>query len=317
MWGPLVLLDEGHVGVALFMTLSGYLFAKLLDGKSIIFPLFLYNRALRLFPLLLLVFFIHIIIEVIRAQDIHAIYRVIFNLFRGFVFPVWPNGGWSVAVELQFYLILPFLLMLRQRNAKLLVALLLVTLFSRYVLFLERGQVQDLSYWTLVGRIDQFVLGILAFHYRNKIQGNHYLAITVAASLISLYYWFNMRGGFYLTDGKYPSPSTIWIWLPTAEGLAFGVLIVWYETCFSASKGAWSRWLSKVGEYSYSIYLWHFFYVFELARFINDHVFLMSTYTRAFMASLVGFALMIPIGYLSMKYIEAPFLRHRRPYYRS
>jgi len=29
----MALLDEGHTGVALFMTLSGYLFAKLLDGK--------------------------------------------------------------------------------------------------------------------------------------------------------------------------------------------------------------------------------------------------------------------------------------------
>ena len=30
---PLAIFDEGHTGVALFMTLSGYLFAKLLDGK--------------------------------------------------------------------------------------------------------------------------------------------------------------------------------------------------------------------------------------------------------------------------------------------
>lgn len=32
---PFSILDEGHTGVALFMTLSGYLFAKLFDGKSI------------------------------------------------------------------------------------------------------------------------------------------------------------------------------------------------------------------------------------------------------------------------------------------
>ena len=31
---PLAIFDEGHTGVALFMTLSGYLFAKLLDGKG-------------------------------------------------------------------------------------------------------------------------------------------------------------------------------------------------------------------------------------------------------------------------------------------
>src|SRR5260221_4610342 len=49
---PFSVLDEGHTGVALFMALSGYLFAKLLDGKSIDYLRFLLYRALRLLPLL-------------------------------------------------------------------------------------------------------------------------------------------------------------------------------------------------------------------------------------------------------------------------
>src|SRR5882724_11110413 len=55
---PLSLLDEGHTGVALFITLSGYLFAKLLDGKSIDYRAFLWNRFLRLVPLLAVVLLI-------------------------------------------------------------------------------------------------------------------------------------------------------------------------------------------------------------------------------------------------------------------
>src|SRR5215471_8796230 len=55
---PFALLDEGHVGVALFMVLSGYLFAKLLDGKSVNYPAFLWNRFLRLVPLLVFVILI-------------------------------------------------------------------------------------------------------------------------------------------------------------------------------------------------------------------------------------------------------------------
>src|SRR5260221_13832885 len=49
---PFSVLDEGHTGVALFMALSGYLFAKLLDGKSIDYRRFLLNPALGLLPLL-------------------------------------------------------------------------------------------------------------------------------------------------------------------------------------------------------------------------------------------------------------------------
>ncbi len=52
---PLSLLTEGHTGVALFMVLSGYLFAKLLDGKNIVYTSFFWNRFLRLAPLLLIV----------------------------------------------------------------------------------------------------------------------------------------------------------------------------------------------------------------------------------------------------------------------
>src|SRR5258706_15678405 len=47
---PFSVLDEGHTGVALFMSLSGYLFAKLLDGKSIDYRRFLWYPALRPLP---------------------------------------------------------------------------------------------------------------------------------------------------------------------------------------------------------------------------------------------------------------------------
>src|SRR5258708_27812747 len=49
---PFSVLDEGHTGVALFMALSGYLFAKLLVGKSIDYRRFLCDRSLRPLPLL-------------------------------------------------------------------------------------------------------------------------------------------------------------------------------------------------------------------------------------------------------------------------
>ena len=50
----IAIFDESHSGVALFMTLSGYLFAKLIGDRSVDFPAFLWNRALRLLPLLVL-----------------------------------------------------------------------------------------------------------------------------------------------------------------------------------------------------------------------------------------------------------------------
>jgi peptidoglycan/LPS O-acetylase OafA/YrhL len=45
---PFAIFDEGHTGVALFMVLSGYLFAKLLEGKEIYYGAFFWNRFIRL-----------------------------------------------------------------------------------------------------------------------------------------------------------------------------------------------------------------------------------------------------------------------------
>src|SRR5262245_55679152 len=64
---PLTVLDEGHTGVALFMTLSGYLFAKLLDGRRVHYPRFVWNRCLRLLPLLVFA----LGLEVLRAYVNH------------------------------------------------------------------------------------------------------------------------------------------------------------------------------------------------------------------------------------------------------
>lgn len=93
IWGPLVLFDEGHVGVALFMTLSGYLFAKLLDGKKVLFRLFFFNRLLRLMPLLLVVMMVNVVAEAVRHGSLQAAYRYAMTLPRGLVLPTWPNGG--------------------------------------------------------------------------------------------------------------------------------------------------------------------------------------------------------------------------------
>ncbi|MCV6602948.1 MAG: acyltransferase family protein, partial [Cohaesibacter sp.] len=111
---PLSFLTEGHTGVAIFMVLSGYLFAKLLDGKKVIWRYFLWNRLIRLAPLLLLVFAIIGIREIYHGASIAAYLQ---TLISGLVLPVWPNGGWSIAVELHFYLLLPVILSLsRQSN---------------------------------------------------------------------------------------------------------------------------------------------------------------------------------------------------------
>ncbi|MDO9313887.1 MAG: acyltransferase [Burkholderiaceae bacterium] len=316
LWSPLVLFDEGHVGVALFMTLSGYLFAKLLDGRRVNYPLFFWNRLLRLMPLLLLVLAIHAVTEAIRARSALAAVAYLLSMVPGFVLPKWPNGGWSIAVELQFYLLLPAILLLLRAKPWCVGLLVASALIFRAAYHASTGEVQILAYFTIFGRIDQFVFGILAFHCRNRIPGLRYWAAAAAVTLIHLYWWFDQRGGFFLQP-SFPSPSLIWVVLPTLEGLLFSILIAWYDRSFRPKPGLVSSLLSTIGEYSYSIYLLHFFFAFDVAAWIQLHLVDISNFYVAVPVSLAVLILVLPLGYLSHRFIERPFLMLRRPYIRA
>jgi peptidoglycan/LPS O-acetylase OafA/YrhL len=312
-WGPLVLFDEGHVGVALFMTLSGYLFAKLLHGKRVIYHLFFWNRALRLMPLLLLVIAVNALKVGLESGHPQAALEYLISIPRGLVFPTWPNGGWSITAELHFYLLLPVLLLLMRRWPHGMWLLLALAILLRTGYHTWTGEVQSLAYPTIIGRIDQFVLGIMAFHGRARFIDRHTQAAVVAAAFITLYWWFDGNGGFYLQP-SYPSPSRLWIVLPTLEGAAFAVLIAWYDGSFPHVNGMLSKLFSLLGEYSYSIYLLHFFFVFAVAQWIHANVLDISNFYVALPVSVLAFMTMIPIAYLSMRFVERPFLRLRRRY---
>jgi peptidoglycan/LPS O-acetylase OafA/YrhL len=306
---PMALLDEGHTGVALFMTLSGYLFAKLLEGRSIDYRAFLWNRALRLLPLLAIVVAIVGITVVPGAQ----MSRYAWLVAAGAIFPVLPNGGWSITAEFHYYLILPLFLWMLRRSKLLPVSIVLAAIALRSLLHSERGEIQSLAYLTIVGRIDQFALGMLLYQYRAHFARAHALALAVFAAF-ALYYWFfDLSGGFY-RNPSYPSPSPLWIIHTTLEGLAYGIGIAWYEGSFSHPTTGVSRFIGWMGTYSYSIYLLHFFVVFRAAEFVQAHIMDLSNFYVACLWSAVFFLLMMPAGYLSFRFIESPFLRRRKPY---
>lgn len=310
---PLALLDEGHTGVALFMGLSGYLFAKLLDGRRLHYGWFLWNRAVRLLPLLIVVLTLVAVTKWWAGEKLIYFFRAI---YLGVLYPTLPSGGWSITVEFHFYLLLPLFLALQARCVWGLWLVLLAAIALRLGLWLERGEIHSLAYWTLVGRVDQFLLGILAYRSRHWLTGRHGLAITLLLLFAGFYAWFDWLGGFYQMP-SYPSPSLIWVFLPTLEGLAWGVLIAWYDSSFRPPDRGISGVVARIGAYSYSIYLFHFFIVFRAADWVHRYIMDISNTYVALPWALLGFVLMWPVGYWSFRFIEAPFLRWRRRYLRD
>lgn len=304
---PAAIVDEGHCGVALFMCLSGYLFAKLLDGKRINYRTFVWNRFVRLAPLLLAVI-------VVAGLGTHRndLANYSKSILQGLLLPTFPNGGWSITVESHFYLLLPLVLLLLRRNLAYGPFIILAAIALRTGLYLYRGEIQTIAYWTIVGRIDQFVLGMVAFSLRSRMERRHILMVVFFLCFAAFYWYFDALGGFY-DSPRYPSPYAIWIVLPTAEGLFFAALIAYYDTSFAFRDRGLSGLIAKAGTYSYSIYLTHFFYVFWMGAFFF-RLFHSHNFYLAVAGGFAGFLFAAVLARFSYRYVERPFLQFRRRY---
>ena len=304
----LSLLEEGHIGVALFMTLSGYLFAKIINGRAIVLKNFYWNRALRLVPLLA-------VMMVYWAVRGHLTLQ---GFFLGLLsFPTWPPGTWSIVVEFHFYAIFPVLLALQTKNRVLpLFAVLALSIGVRFLLWQTMGEVQWLSYWTIVGCIDMFVFGML-WHELSKTElvQNHPAKLfwVSLGSLAIFWHAFNTAGGFF-SFGTYPSTTPIWIVIPSIQGLCLGAIIVGYERMAFSMPRILDAALAKVGEVSYSIYLIHCAVFLSVAKQLGLLGFDLTNFTTALMLTIATFPLMVLVSIVSYEVIEKPFLRFRTPY---
>lgn len=308
---PLSLFTEGHTGVAIFMVLSGYLFAKLIGENSVQFVPFLFNRILRIFPLLVLIILINAVIQ-LRDGTIRTYLKA---LLEGIALPTLPNGGWSITVEFHLYILLPVLLVIARRSKWAVLLLVLFSVFVKAWLYQKNGEVQHLAYWTIVGRFDQFVIGIFFYQAREKVRGQHIRAAVVFVVFLTFWFQFDKAGGFYAMP-SYPSPNPVWIVLPAIEGIAYGWLICWYDNSFQPAASRASRFLAFVGANSFSIYLLHFFVVFDMAPFVDRQVVKLENPYAMFAIALPCFLLILPVAHLSRVFIENPFLKWRRPYLR-
>lgn len=169
----------GWIGVDLFFVLSGYLIggqllAPLARGEGIKLGRFFARRALRILPAYLIILAIYFLLPPWRE------YPEMFPLWK-FLLSVQNIGlrggtafshAWSLAVEDQFYLLLPLVLLLviRSRRAALIVpcAIVLAGLGLRWFLALQNlgdGGVsfrgfQTLIYYATWTRLDPLVFGV-------------------------------------------------------------------------------------------------------------------------------------------------------------
>jgi peptidoglycan/LPS O-acetylase OafA/YrhL len=226
--------------------------------------------------------------------------------------------SWTVIVEFQFYLAFPFILLFTQKYGfRYIFGLLFLAFIIRAGFWITREQIQDIAYWTIFGRIDQFLFGILVCEGVNRWPNRSSLKVLSVAVFIFCAYGFHLfnKAGGFSDMPTYPSPSPIWILMPIFEALMWGALVFLYLASKFELPANLGKALSWCGTISFSIYFTHFF-VIEVFSVITKKIDV--NISDAWTSGLYVLFILLPvtIGLSSITYllIEKPFLTLRKNY---
>lgn len=247
------MLKSGYIGVDIFFVISGYLISlislkRVSDIQSL--KQFYIKRIMRIFPALLFVsltiMFSLSLIEYLEIETLQMFRdtMVFTSNFKAESINLDYFGDnknnyllhlWSIAIELQFYLFFPLLMLSKKTKSNIFpVAVGLVTL-SVVILSLES------SYYNSSGRMLAFSSGILAYLISNKIKHNNFIFFISLCSLVVL-------SSIDMDVSTYPNRYNVAVVLFTMTALLFGKI---------EDAKAYNPFI-LIGLTSYSIYLWHY-----------------------------------------------------------
>ena len=275
------LIYEGHTGVALFMVLSGYILASGTFGKDISYAGFIRNRALRIFPLMIvvLIFALCASKENLSLGRILAPFLLLANTNAAFTDPTGlASTVWTISVEFQFYLIAPFLfLFVDRRGMKFLLSAVLLFWLLRMVIFLrlldDPYDMARIGYFTIAGRINEFMIGIgLAYMVDRRVinlAGNRTVAfVWLAASSVVI------LAGMMAINNSGGTIKGPWRFIyPEIEGLLEASFIAAYLTARPFQDFSIGRAVQAIGTVSFSLYILHYALVGEFWGVIYKHMF--------------------------------------------
>jgi peptidoglycan/LPS O-acetylase OafA/YrhL len=310
----------GYVGVDVFFVISGYLITSIiladLRKGRFSFGDFYERRVRRIFPALFVVTltiaaaaFVLLPPMELRAfgQSVVATMAFLANLLfyqkSGYFAPnvdTYPLiHVWSLAVEEQFYLFFPIVLLAVARLGRKAITLFLVivciTTFAACVL----AQAVDPSAAFFLTPFRGWELGLGALiaanndSWRAWLAARRSLALSLEAAGLAM-----LLGAMLLLDRSSPFPG--WLALPPVLGTAFIIAASSGETPVGRALSA--RPLVLIGLLSYSAYLWHQ-PLFALARSHNG-----LPLSAAMLWGLI--ALTFLLAWLSWRFVESP-LRNR------
>ena len=263
-----------YIGVVLFFVISGYLITEVLYERDDSYFKFIKRRYTKIFPPLIAVLtlsclafyyfygFINIklifnsLSSLFGLSNIYQIYSGMSYFERsGDLFPLLHT--WSLSIEIQFYVIFPFLIYLFKKmklNIKFIAAIIIIlSLISGSIMIYKEYMDYDISaiYYGTDTRIFSILIGS-AFYllFKDKkleakkvnILSYIFLGIIVAITL----------------SVNYLSKSNYYGFLYLISVLGGFITVTSLKTGFLDFKSPIAKPLSKLGEHSYVYYLWQY-----------------------------------------------------------
>ena len=310
----------GFIGVDIFFVISGFLITTIIISElnKGVFSIvnFYERRARRIMPILFFIMGLSFIVAWFIFQPSEMILfsnsiTAVSTFSSNFLF--WKESGywnlsselkpllhtWSLAVEEQFYLLFPLLLILSSYWKKYwtFIFVAFIVLFSLIVAQYASVKSPNANFFFLPTRSWELGLGALI-----AIGGCHfplfYKQLTSKKELNNI---FTVIGlimvvlSIFLYNSKTPFPS-VYTLLPV---VGTGFIILFGSTNGVAGRFLTSKLLVHLGLISYSAYLWHQ----PLFAFMKYILFPKPS----LLTILIVTVLVYPLSYLSWKYIENPF----------
>ncbi|MGQ1787105.1 acyltransferase family protein [Saccharicrinis sp. GN24d3] len=312
---------NGFVGVNFFFVLSGFLITYLIIKEVELKNTFNYyhfvlRRVLRIWPVYFIVLFIGFFHKsewqglayyLSFLSNIEVIYRN--ALQTGIQFPLW-----SVSIEEQFYIVIPliiFLLKIKSKQGFFNLYLSLIAISTIYQI-LNYEDINKLRYSTLSCVTDLSVggiLGTLSFFSNRMVENLKNMPKWLIATIHFLGITF-IVGRVY----AYHIPFTL-ISEHLILALYFGFILM--EQTFSTHsilKLKRFRTISRWGQYTYGLYLYHMVVLVAVHHYWQYFQFYDNIIIDTLGKLIISIAFSLILCWFSFKYIETPFLNLKKKF---
>ena len=263
-----------YIGVVLFFVISGYLITEVLYERDDSYFKFIKRRYTKIFPPLIAVLtlsclafyyfygFINLklifnsLSSLFGLSNIYQIYSGMSYFERsGDLFPLLHT--WSLSIEIQFYVIFPFLIYLFKKlklNTKFIAAIILIlSLISGGIMFYKEYMNYDISaiYYGTDTRIFSILIGS-AFYFIFKDEELKPKKVNIVS------YIFLGLIILIVLSVDYSSKSNYYGLLYLISILGGFITVTSIKTGFLDFNSLMAKPLSKLGEHSYVYYLWQY-----------------------------------------------------------